>query len=121
MILPAGKVFLQMSRPCTCTGIFKPINVTQLILQIEDSVLEALARISTLRSITIGYSHRCTVQGVVALTQLRQLEKLLLMGHSAVDFGQLTSQDIQKLQILSCLSSLSIGVVAAEAFQVKRV
>ena len=95
--------------------------MTHLLLQIEDDILEALAHISTLRSIKIGYSHRCTVRGVLALTQLRQLEKLLIMGHSTVDFGQLTSQDIQKLQSLSCLSSLSIGVVAAEAFQVSEV
>ena len=55
---------------------------------------------------------------MLALTQLKHLQKLQVMGHSTLDFGQLSAQEIQKLQQLKNLSSLSLGVVAAEAFQV---
>lgn len=87
----------------------------RIFVQVTDDILEALTNVQTLRSISIGYSCKCTVKGVLSLAQLSSLQTLQVMGHSTTDFGQLTGQDLQQLQQLS---SLSIGVVPAEALKV---
>jgi len=44
--------------------------------QITDDILEALADIQQLRMVGVGYSCKCTVSGVLALTRLKSLETL---------------------------------------------
>lgn len=90
-----------------------------ICMQITDNVLEALLSISQLKAIRIGYSCKFTMQGVLGLTQMTNLEQLHVMGHSTQDFGHFSADDISKLQSLKKLTSLSIGVVPAEAFKVK--
>ena len=84
-------------------------------MQVNDALLEALAHLHSLRSLQIGYSCKCTLGGVLGLARLPRLERLQVMGHSIVDFGHMTAEDLQQLRNMT---SLSIGVVPAEAFQV---
>ena len=87
-------------------------------MQVNDDMLEALQGIKQLRSIEIGYSFKCTKAAVLGLAQLTDLETLHVMGHSADDFGKLGKEDTLHLAQLKKLKDLSLGVVAADGFQV---
>lgn len=94
------------------------VGSTLRLVQIDDDMLKALAGGERLKSIAIGYSCKCTREGVLALTQLTGLVELAIMGHSGVDFGVLSAEDLGHFAALKGLASLSIGVVEPAAFKV---
>ena len=67
----------RLTRQATCpANVQTPFAQSNRSPQITDEILEALAECQQLREVRVGYTCRCTVKGVLALTSLKRLECL---------------------------------------------
>ena len=71
-------------------------------------MLEAVANMSGLKAVDVGFSSACSRKGLMSLARLTGLQCLSVTGMSAHDFGSLSADDVAKLACMPKLAVLEV-------------